>query len=100
MKKANRHGLQKLNDVRKHVDRTDAIIVTVLAERMSLVEDIARIKKRYNFQIFDEKRDGTILKNFLKHSKRYGLNPSFAEEVFLSVMNEAKRVQRKIVKGH
>ena len=95
-----KRGLKKLNDIRKHVDRTDAILVTVLAERMSLVSDIARIKKKYNFPIFDEKRDSRILRNFLKYSRTYGLDKGFAEEVFLSVMNEAKRAQRKMIKGH
>jgi chorismate mutase / prephenate dehydrogenase len=94
-----KRGLQKLDRIRKHIDRADLVIVTALAERMSLIGDIGRIKKKHKISISLEKRDERVLKNFLKHAKANGLDKGFAEELFLSVMNEAKRQQQKIIKG-
>ncbi|MFC1769154.1 chorismate mutase [Nanoarchaeota archaeon] len=90
-------GGKDIDEVRKHIDRLDTVIITTLAERLSLIPEIAEYKKANNVPIFDEKREVEIMKKLLKIAQENGLDKGFVEEVFLSVLNESKRLQSQIV---
>ncbi len=75
-----------MDEVRKHINRLDMVIITALAERMSLMPDIV-----------DEKREIDIMKRLKKISAEHGLDESFVEEIFLSCFNEAKRIQQETI---
>ena len=87
----------KIKQIRRHIDRIDTVIITALAERMSLMPDVAEYKKKHNVPIFDEKREVEIMKNLKQISAEQGLDEGFVEEVFLSLFNEAKRIQNDII---
>lgn len=89
--------LKAINEIRKHIDRLDTVIITTLAERMSLMPEIAELKKKLHVPIFQEKREQQIMRNLLKIAEEHGLDKGFVEEVFLSVFNEAKRIQHKLI---
>lgn len=89
----------KIKKIRRHIDRVDTVIITALAERMSLVEDIGRYKKKHDIPVFDEEREIQIMNALKKISKAQGLDEEFVEEVFLSIFNEAKRIQNEIING-
>ena len=88
-----------INQLRRHIDRIDTVIITALAERMSLMPEIGEYKKENDVPIFDEKREIEIMKKLKKIAKEQGLDESFVEEVFLSIFNEAKRIQNDIING-
>ena len=90
-------NMEKIKQIRKHIDRIDLVIITVLAERMSLMPDIAEYKKENNIPIFDEKREVEIMKRLKRVAKDQGLDESFVEEIFLSIFNESKRIQNDII---
>lgn len=73
------------------------VIITALAERMSLMPDIGLHKKERDIPIFDEKREIEIMKRLKKIAKEHGLDESFVEEIFLSVFNESKRIQNEAI---
>lgn len=87
----------KIKQIRRHIDRVDTVIITALAERMSLMPDMAVYKKKHNIPIFDEEREIEIMNKLKKIAKEQGLDESFVEEIFLSVFNEAKRIQNDII---
>ena len=87
----------KIKQVRRHIDRIDTVIINVLAERMSLMPEIAEYKKNNEIPIFDEAREVEIMKNLKKIGKEQGLDESFTEEIFLSLFNESKRIQNEII---
>ena len=89
----------KLKQIRRHIDRIDTVIITALAERMSLMPEVAEIKKKNDITIFDERREVEIMKKLKKEAKEQGLDESFTEEIFLSCFNEAKRIQHEIING-
>ena len=89
----------KIKQVRRHIDRADIVLITALAERMSLMPEIADYKKKNSLPVFDEKREVEIMKNLKKIAKQHGLEESFVEEIFLSVFNESKRIQNEIING-
>lgn len=90
-------NMEEIKKARKHIDRIDTVVITALAERMSLMPEIAEYKKNNNIPIFDEKREQQIMKNLLNMAKEQGLDESFVEEVFLSIFNESKRIQNDMI---
>jgi|TARA_B100001971_G_C18250384_1_gene577691 chorismate mutase len=90
-------NMKEIKKARDHIDRIDTVIITALAERMSLMPEIAEYKKNHNVPIFDEAREQQIMKNLQKIAEQQGLDKSFVEEVFLSVFNESKRIQNDII---
>ncbi len=87
----------KIKHLRRHIDRIDTVIITALAERMSLMPEIADYKKKNNIAVFDEEREVEIMKTLKSIAKEQGLEEGFVEEVFLSILNESKRIQNDII---
>ena len=77
----------------------DNILITSLAERLALVGDIAKQKKKLELPIKQEQREQQIMKKLKRLGKLQGMDNGFVEEIFLSIFNEAKRIQRKVIKG-
>ncbi len=87
----------KIKQIRRHIDRIDTVIITALAERMSLIPDIADYKKKNDIPIFDEEREVEIMNKLKKIAKDHGLDEGFVEEIFLSCFNESKRIQNDVI---
>ncbi|MDA1197111.1 MAG: chorismate mutase [Nanoarchaeota archaeon] len=90
---------EKINKIRRHIDRIDTVIITALAERIQLVFDIGKYKKKKELPIFDEAREIEIMDKLKAMAKEQGLEESFTEEIFLSIFNETKRIQNDIING-
>ena len=88
---------EKINQIRKHIDRIDTVLITALAERMSLMPEVGEYKKANNIPVTDEEREIQIMEKLKKVAAEQGLDESFVEETFLSIMNEAKRIQNDII---
>lgn len=84
-----------MKKIRLHIDRIDIVLITILAERMSLMPEIGRYKKEKNLPIFDEDREVKIMGKLKKIAKEHNLDESFVEEIFLSIFNESKRLQNE-----
>ena len=88
-----------LEDIRLHIDRIDTIIMNALAERMSLMVEIARIKKDHHLPAVSEKRDKEIMEKVNQIAKQYNVDQSFATEIYESIINESKRIISQEMKG-
>lgn len=95
--KRGRFTMDKIEKIRKQIDRVDRVLITALGERMSVMPDIAEYKKEHNVPVFQEKREQEIMKRLKKMAGDYNLNGSFVEEIFLSIFNEAKRIQQEVI---
>jgi chorismate mutase len=89
--------IKNMEEIRKHINRIDTVIITALAERMSLMPDIGLYKKENEVPIFDEKREIEIMNTLKKIAAEQDLDESFVEEVFLSLFNESKRIQQETI---
>jgi len=83
-----------IKKIRQHIDRIDMVLITAMAERLSLMPEIAQYKKEKDIPIFDEAREVQIMGRLKKIAKENGLEEGFVEEIFLSIFNEAKRIQK------
>jgi len=88
-------GVDRLEKLRREVDRIDKVILTALTERMNYMPEIARLKHQRNISLFQEKREKELMKELKKMAKEEDLDGEFVEEIFLSIFNEAKRLQQE-----
>lgn len=89
--------VKSMQDIRKHINRIDTLLITALAERMSLMPDIGLYKKDHDIPVFDEKREIEIMAKLKRIAKEQNLDESFVEEIFLSIFNESKRIQNEVI---
>ncbi len=89
--------MDKIHKIRKQIDRIDMVMITALAERMALMIDIGEHKKEHNIPVFQEARELEIMNRFKEVAKEQNLDENFVEEIFLSIFNEAKRIQHEII---
>ena len=53
----------KLEQLRKRIDKIDESIITLLAQKMKIVKKIGQLKKKNNIPAFDELRWQKIIKS-------------------------------------
>jgi len=89
--------MELIKKLRKEIDRNDEVIITALAQRMSMMPEFADFKIKNNVPIFEEKREQEIMTKLKQQAQDSGLSDDFVEEIFLSIFNEAKRIQHEVM---
>jgi chorismate mutase len=87
----------RLEQLRKRIDKIDLDIVDILAARMQLVEEIGLYKKENNVTILQLERWNTVLKNILAQSENLGMDKEFSKKLYQLVHEESIRIQTKIM---
>ncbi|PID27695.1 MAG: hypothetical protein CSB55_07865 [Candidatus Cloacimonadota bacterium] len=80
-----------LKEIRKNIDDTDSKILELLIKRFAETDKIAKLKKT----VYDENREKEILDN-LKSINKKRLDEDFLENIWIFIMKESKKRQRKI----
>ncbi|MCF7861595.1 chorismate synthase [Candidatus Woesearchaeota archaeon] len=81
-------------DIRYGIDRVDNEILTLLGRRYSLARLMGEYKKKYNLSIDDLRREKELLLRKRELARDYGLDGEFVEKLFISLINESKKIQR------
>lgn len=82
-----------LEDLRKKVDKTDAKIIRLIAERIRISEEIGKEKKRQGRQIVDTERERKVLENVRKMARDEKISPEDIESIYRQIIIASKRVQ-------
>tara|TARA_B100001540_G_scaffold315710_1_gene343644 strand:+ start:509 stop:799 length:291 start_codon:yes stop_codon:yes gene_type:complete len=71
----------KLNLIRKKLDKLDNILINIIKKRTFLVKDVLRLKE-YKKEIVDKKRINKILKNIKKKSIQNNIDPKITKRIW------------------
>ena len=85
----------KLNLYRKELDLIDSNIIDILGDRMSVSENIGKLKRQENVAILQSGRWSDILSAMVKTGQSKGLSKEFVEEVFRAIHVESISIQHK-----
>ncbi len=85
-----------MKQYRNKIDSIDNKLVMLLSQRMKIVKEIAKYKKKNNIPIFYKTREQQILSEKNKLAKKYKLDQNFIKNVFKTIMKESKIYQKKI----
>ena len=87
-----------LTTLRKQIDQTDTKIVRLLAKRLKLAEQAAKLKKINNLPRTNKKRENTVLENTKKQAKKHSLRPSYIKDIFKRIIKESHIEEKEIMK--
>ncbi|HIZ85623.1 MAG TPA: bifunctional 3-deoxy-7-phosphoheptulonate synthase/chorismate mutase type II [Candidatus Coprenecus stercoravium] len=84
-----------IDDLRTGIDRIDAALVDLLAERMSISESIGRIKERSGLTVLQTGRWNTVLERVRAMAKEKDLDEDFITEIFTTIHRASMERQLK-----
>lgn len=84
----------RLKILRKKIDKVDATLIRMLAERRKLSREVGRLKVRLKMVVKDPKREREILKHYRAQSKRHRLDPAFVHKLFRDIIRYSRRLQK------
>jgi len=88
-----------LEILRDKIDIIDLDIIEALAQRMEVVEQIAKIKHEKNVSAFQQKRMDEILKQRVQKGIQFGLMKDYIQELFNIVHAESVKKQTDFFKN-
>lgn len=86
-------GMDDLDNLRSGINEIDNQIFSLLIQRLGLVYSIGAIKKNNNLEILDKEREKNIYSRI--DSQYHGRNGLFLKDIYKTVMNESKRIQKE-----
>ena len=87
---------QTLDDLRKKIDLIDAKIISSLAERFQITNEVGKYKKEHNLAAQDNAREAAQFAKIEQLSKEAGLNPEFMKKIFRLIIDEVIQNHKKI----
>lgn len=90
----------KLEKIRKLLDKTDEQIVRSLAERQELIQAISELKINKESFIRDEDREEQLLRRVAEMAREAGVDRYFAEQIFKDIIQHSVRFQTLSLVDH
>ena len=76
---------EKLNKIRKELDKLDDSLIKIIKKRTNLVKRVLALKEKKK-QIVDQKRIYLILKNIKKKSIKYKIDPKITNKIWRNMI--------------
>jgi chorismate mutase/prephenate dehydrogenase len=86
---------QELLQVREELAATDTAIVKLLAERMRLIREVARVKSKKDLPSFDREREGAHLDDLLQRARESNVPEDVVRDVFSRLFAASRLEQRR-----
>jgi chorismate mutase len=91
--------MSNLEDLRRDIDRVDEVLVRLLNERARCVCEIGRIKKELNIAIYQPGREKDVLRHVRTVGAEGPLGADAIARLFERIIDEARRLERRVVHG-
>lgn len=89
--------MEILKSQRIEIDRIDDEIMHLLGKRYDIVREVAKIKHANNLPAILPDRVEEVKDRNAETGKKYNLNPEFIKDLFQSMIDEACRMEDKIM---
>lgn len=89
--------LNRLEQLRKRIDKIDLDIVDLLSARMQIVEEIGLYKKENDITVLQIERWKEILKSMVSQAESAGVDTEFIKQVYQLVHEESIRIQTGVM---
>jgi chorismate mutase len=87
--------MNKLSDLRTSIDLLDKAIISLLAERMRVVEKVGQYKKEKNIPALDETRWQQVISSKLELAKQQGLDQALVEKIYNQIHKYSLEMEEK-----
>lgn len=89
--------VNELEKLRTKIDSFDDTLLRVLGERMTIVEDIGRLKKSQNVAVLQNARWHEILRKMVEMGEKENLSAEFVTKIFQAIHQESINHQEQIM---
>ena len=91
--------MSTLDDLRRDIDRVDEVLVRLLNERARCVCEVGRLKKEQGLEVYQPDREKEVLAHVRDIAAEGPLGPDAVARLFERIIDEARRIERKVVHG-
>ena len=88
----------ELFNLRKDINDIDNKIMSLLINRLEVVEKVGELKKKNNMEVLDKKRENAIFKKIETLYGKDSDETKFLSEIYNKVMEESKKKQEELIK--
>jgi chorismate mutase-like protein len=88
-----------LDDLRNDIDRVDEVLVRLLNERARVACEIGRIKKELGVEVYQPEREKQVLAHVRGIAAEGPLGADAIARLFERIIDEARRLERRLVHG-
>jgi chorismate mutase len=88
-----------LEELRRDIDRVDEVLVRLLNERARRVCEIGRLKKSLGLEVYQPDREKDVLTHVRTVACEGPLGPDAIGRLFERIIDEARRLERRVVHG-
>ena len=78
-----------LDAIRKRITELDSQLLTLLAERRQLTNEVAETKIRHHIPVRDVKREEQLLIRLIKEGRNAGLDPHYVTQIFHVIIEDS-----------
>jgi len=87
--------MKTLEELRKDIDKINAQLVELLAQRMRIAEQIAKYKKAQGLPVYAPEREKQVIENVKALARENGLDEKSAEEIFRKIIECTRNMEKK-----
>ena len=84
---------------RRDIDRVDEVLVRLLNERARCVCEIGLLKKEVGLDVYQPDREKDVLRHVRELACEGPLGPEAIGRLFERIIDEARRLERRVVHG-
>lgn len=85
----------KITYLRNQLDQTDQQIVSLLQQRLTLVEQIGKVKKENNLPILDESREQAVINKIKTLCEKQGFQTEIITSIYQCIIDNSRRHEEK-----
>ena len=91
--------MRTLDELRDDIDRLDEVIVRLLNERARVAVEVGLLKKALDVAIYQPDREKQVLAHVRGIASEGPLGPDAIARLFERIIDEARRLERRVVHG-
>jgi chorismate mutase-like protein len=88
-----------LDDLRHDIDRVDEVLVRLLNERARVACEIGRMKKELGIEVYQPEREKQVLAHVRSIAAEGPLGAEAIARLFERIIDEARRLERRLIDG-
>jgi len=91
--------MDRLDELRRDIDRVDEVLVRLLNERARCVCEVGELKKTLHLEVYQPDREKEVLKHVREVASEGPLGPDAIARLFERIIDEARSLERRMAQA-
>ncbi len=90
MRKENNSFDKQIIPLRDKIDSIDTQILSLLAQRQGIVDDVVKLKKKHSIPVYHPAREEDLISKLRMQAKKASLDPDFMEDLYRVIIRKSR----------